>query len=78
MLVDLSRGLPTPDWSLTYPQLIIFGLALLLMILDAFVPQRHHYALLTSVSRSGHRTAGTRPPSRGHSGRTGSRSSCRW
>ena len=44
MLVDLSRGLPTPDWSLTYPQLIVFGLALLLMVLDAFVPRRHHYA----------------------------------
>ena len=54
MLVDLSRGLPTPDWSLTYPQLIVFGLALLLMVLDAFVPRRHHYALLTGVSLIGY------------------------
>jgi NADH-quinone oxidoreductase subunit N len=54
MLVDLSRGLLAPDWSLTYPQLIIFGLALLLMILDAFVPQRHHYVLLTGVSLVGY------------------------
>ena len=54
MLVDLSRGLPTPDWSLTYPQLIVFGLALLLMVLDAFVPRRHHYGLLTGVSLIGY------------------------
>jgi NADH-quinone oxidoreductase subunit N len=54
MLVDLSRSLPTPDWSLTYPQLIVFGLALLLMVLDAFVPHRHHYALLTGVSLIGY------------------------
>src|SRR5215216_4398805 len=54
MLVDLSRGLPSPEWSLTYPQLIIFGLALLLMMLDAFVPRRHHYALLTGVSLIGY------------------------
>src|ERR671921_386530 len=54
MLVDLSRGFPSPEWSLTYPQLIIFGLALLLMMLDAFVPHRHHYALLTGVSLIGY------------------------
>ena len=57
MLVDLSRSLPTPDWSLTYPQLIVFGLALLLMVLDAFVPRRHHYALLTGVSLIGYALA---------------------
>src|SRR5918997_200444 len=54
MLVDLSRSLPTPDWSLTYPQLIVFGLALLLMVLDAFVPRRHHYSLLTGVAMIGY------------------------
>jgi NADH:ubiquinone oxidoreductase subunit 2 (subunit N) len=54
MLVDLSRGLPTPDWSLTYPQLVVFGLALLLMVLDAFVSRRHHYVLLTGISLIGY------------------------
>jgi len=58
MLVDLSRTLPTPTWSLTYPQLIVFGLALVLLALDAFVPQRHHYRLLTGVSLIGYALAG--------------------
>jgi len=54
MLVDLTRTLPTPTWSLAYPQLIVFGLALVLLMLDAFVPQRHHYRLLTGVSLIGY------------------------
>jgi NADH-quinone oxidoreductase subunit N len=54
MLVDLTRGLPTPDWSLAYPQLIVFALALILMALDAFVPRRLHYGLLTTVSLIGY------------------------
>lgn len=54
MLVDLSRGLLTPEWSLLYPQLIVFGLALLLVMLDAFVPRVHHFRLLTSVSLIGY------------------------
>src|SRR5215208_2894394 len=54
MLYDLPRGLQTPDWSLTYPQLVVFGLALLLMMLDAFLPRHHHYALLTGVSLIGY------------------------
>jgi NADH-quinone oxidoreductase subunit N len=54
MLVDLSRGLLTPDWSLLYPQLIVFGLALLLLMLDAFVPRENHFGLLTGVSLIGY------------------------
>ncbi|MCC7023410.1 MAG: NADH-quinone oxidoreductase subunit N [Thermomicrobiales bacterium] len=54
MLVDLSRGLLTPEWSVLYPQLIVFGLAILLMLLDVFVPRRLHYGLLTAVSLIGY------------------------
>ena len=54
MLVDLSRGLLTPEWGLLYPQLIVFGLALLLLMLDAFVPRAHHFRLLTAVSLIGY------------------------
>lgn len=54
MLVDLSRGLLTPDWSLLYPQLIVFGLALLLLMLDAFVPRDQHFGLMTAVSLIGY------------------------
>src|SRR4029079_568636 len=54
MLVDLSRGLPSPDWSLLYPQLIVFALALVLLVLDAFVPRRLHFGLLTAVSLIGY------------------------
>ena len=54
MLVDLARSLPTPDWSITWPQTIVFGLALLLLVLDAFVPRRLHYGLLTAVSLLGY------------------------
>jgi hypothetical protein len=57
VLVDLSRGLPAPDWSLTYPQMIVFGLALLLLVLDAFVPRQFHYRLLTAVSLIGYTLA---------------------
>ena len=54
---DLSN-IPAPDWSLTYPQLIVLGLALVLLALDAFVPQRLHYGLLTGVSLIGYALAG--------------------
>jgi NADH-quinone oxidoreductase subunit N len=54
MLVDLSRGLLSPEWSLLYPQLIVFGLALLLLMLDAFVPRENHFGLLTAVSLIGY------------------------
>jgi NADH-quinone oxidoreductase subunit N len=53
---DLSY-IPTPDWSLTYPQLIVFGLALVLMALDAFSPRHLHFGLLTTVSLIGYALA---------------------
>ena len=57
MLVDLSRGLFSPEWSLLYPQLIVFGLALVLLAFDAFVPKEQHFRLLTAVSLIGYALA---------------------
>ena len=54
MLVDLTRGLLSPEWSLLYPQIVVFGLAILLLMLDAFVPRERHYVLLTTVSLIGY------------------------
>ena len=40
MLVDLSRGVADAGRGASlYPQLIVFGLALVLLLLDAFVPR---------------------------------------
>ena len=50
MLVDLTRGLLAPDWSLLYPQFIVLGLALILLFLDAFVPRHLQFGLMTTVS----------------------------
>ncbi len=57
MLVDLSRGLFSPEWSLLYPQLIVFALALVLLVFDAFVPKEQHFRLLTGVSLIGYTLA---------------------
>jgi NADH-quinone oxidoreductase subunit N len=54
MLVDLSRGLLAPDWSLLFPQLIVFVMAMALLMLDAFVPRENHFVLLTAVSLIGY------------------------
>ena len=54
MLVDFSRGLLTPDWSILYPQLIVFVLALVLLMLDAFVPRDSQFTLMTTVSLFGY------------------------
>lgn len=57
MLVDLTRGLFAPDWSLLYPHLIVFGLALILLMLDAFVPRNAQFGLMTAVSLIGYTLA---------------------
>ncbi|MCC6314608.1 MAG: NADH-quinone oxidoreductase subunit N [Thermomicrobiales bacterium] len=56
MLVDLSN-LPSPDWLLALPQLIVLGLAIVLLLADAFVPARNHYTLLTTLSIVGYAAA---------------------
>ena len=81
MLVDLSRGPPTPDWSLTYPQLI--GAAPPLMVLTrscraATTTAPAHRAL---PDRDGRRRPRSARQERGDLlgiPATGSRSSCRW
>jgi NADH-quinone oxidoreductase subunit N len=56
MLVDLSN-LPTPDLMLALPQLIVFGLAIVLLFLDAFLPRERHYGVLTGLSLIGYAAA---------------------
>lgn len=46
-----------PDWGLAVPQLIVFGMAIVLLFLDAFLPHRHHYTWLTGVSLVGYAAA---------------------
>ncbi|HQY30174.1 MAG TPA: NADH-quinone oxidoreductase subunit N, partial [Thermomicrobiales bacterium] len=54
-LVDLlNLDLTSPSFGMMVPQLIIFGLALVLMLGDAFFPRRTHYNLLTGVSLVGY------------------------
>ncbi len=53
MLVDLSN-LPGPDWGLMVPQLIVFGLSLVLLFGDAFLPRTSHFTALTTISLIGY------------------------
>jgi NADH-quinone oxidoreductase subunit N len=53
----LNLNLQTPDFGLMLPQLIVFGLAIVLMFADAFVPRRNHYTLLTGLSLIGYAAA---------------------
>ena len=53
----LDLNLQSPDYGLLAPQLIVFGLALLLMILDAFMPKARHFTVLTVVSLVGYAAA---------------------
>ena len=53
----LDLNLQSPDYGLLAPQLIVFGLALLLMILDAFMPKARHFTVLTVVSLIGYAAA---------------------
>jgi len=53
----LDLNLQSPDYGLLAPQLIVFGLALLLMILDAFMPKTRHFTVMTVVSLVGYAAA---------------------
>ena len=50
----LNLNLNSPDYGLMLPQLIVFGLAIVLMLGDAFAPKRTHYNLLTAFSLIGY------------------------
>ena len=53
----LNLDLSSPSFGIMLPQLIIFGLAVVLMLGDAFFPRRSHYNVLTGVSLVGYTAA---------------------
>lgn len=53
----LNLSLTSPHWSLMLPQLIVFGLALALLLGDAFLPKKWHYNGLTGLSLAGYAVA---------------------
>src|SRR5688500_20159892 len=53
----LEMNLSNPDWALTVPQLIVFGLAMVLLFADAFLPRALHYVWLTIASVVGYGAA---------------------
>jgi NADH-quinone oxidoreductase subunit N len=56
--VDLLKlDLSSPEFSLMLPQLIVFGLAMVLLLGDAFFPRRSHYTVLTGISLVGYAAA---------------------
>ncbi len=55
--MPLELNLTNPDWTLLVPQLIVFGLALVLLFADAFLPKEQHYTVLTGVSILGYAAA---------------------
>ncbi len=54
---DLLSTIGGPDWILMLPQLIVTGLALLLLYGDAFLPREKHYVWLTALSIVGYALA---------------------
>jgi len=50
----LNLDLSGPDWGLMGPQLIVFGLAIALLLGDAFLPKRLHATWLTGLSLVGY------------------------
>ncbi|MDQ2681916.1 MAG: NADH-quinone oxidoreductase subunit N, partial [Chloroflexota bacterium] len=56
--MDLQNlDLSSPQFGLMVPHLIVFGLAVVLMLGDAFFPRRSHFTLLTAVSLIGYSAA---------------------
>jgi NADH-quinone oxidoreductase subunit N len=53
----LELNLTNPDWEITVPQLIVFGLAMVLLFADAFLPRALHYVWLTVLSLVGYAAA---------------------
>ncbi|HYO29345.1 MAG TPA: hypothetical protein VER37_02090, partial [Thermomicrobiales bacterium] len=45
---------PSPDWVLALPQLIVLGLAVVLLLADAFAPRHTHAQALTTLSLLGY------------------------
>lgn len=53
MLVELSN-LPSVDWGMMLPELIVLALGILLLMGDAFLPKASHYKVLTVLSILGY------------------------
>jgi NADH-quinone oxidoreductase subunit N len=53
----LNLDLSSPAWGQMLPQLIVFGLAMVLLLGDAFFPRRSHFTLLTGASLIGYSAA---------------------
>jgi NADH-quinone oxidoreductase subunit N len=53
----LNLDLSSPQWGQLLPQLIVFGLAIVLLLGDAFFPRRSHFTLLTGASLIGYSAA---------------------
>ena len=53
----LNLDLSSPHFGQLLPQLIVFGLAIVLMLGDAFFPRRSHYTVLTGASLIGYSAA---------------------
>jgi NADH-quinone oxidoreductase subunit N len=53
----LNLNLQNPDLGIALPQVILFGLTMVLLLLDAFLPKVHHYVWLTTVSLAGYAAA---------------------
>jgi NADH-quinone oxidoreductase subunit N len=53
----LNLNLQSPDLGIAVPQVILFGLAMVLLLLDAFLPKAYHYVWLTTVSLAGYAAA---------------------
>ena len=53
----LNLDLSSPQFTMMLPQLIVFGLAMVLLLGDAFFPRRSHYTVLTAVSLVGYAAA---------------------
>ena len=49
----MTVHLENPDWGLVVPQLIVLILAIVVSLLDAFLPKERHFTVITTVSLVG-------------------------
>jgi NADH-quinone oxidoreductase subunit N len=50
----MSLDLVVPDWGLILPQFAVFVTAIVLSLVDAFLPKRFHYTWMTAISIVGY------------------------
>ncbi|MCA9833011.1 MAG: NADH-quinone oxidoreductase subunit N [Thermomicrobiales bacterium] len=49
----MTVHLENPDWGMVLPQLIVLALAIVVSLLDAFLPREKHFTVITGVSLVG-------------------------